>query len=751
MKRILFSLALTASVLIPWLVRADRLLVEAESFQNPGGWSLDTQFIEIMGSPYLLAHGLGEPVNDASTTVTFPSIGTYRVFIRTKDWVARWNAPGSPGRFQLLVDGRPLHETFGTRGADWFWHDGGTVEIEKRETTLALRDLSGFDGRCDAILFSKDPTFVPPNDTVPLAAWRKQLLGLPAEPESAGEFDLVVVGGGYAGMASAISAARMGLKVALIQNRSVLGGNGSSEIRVWSQGLIRRGKYPHIGEMVQEFADNAKSSPGNADEFGDELKETVVRAEKNISLFFNQHAYKVEMQSGRIAAVIALDTRTSRELRFTGKFFVDCTGHGSVGFLAGADYDVHDDVLMGMSNMWRWTQTDQRRTFPEIEWALDLGMDDFPYPKRFHGEWFWESGFKKDPIKDLEYIRDWNLRAVFGAWNAMKNKEGRDEHANAKLEWIAYIGGTRESRRLMGDVILSRQDIVEKREFPDGCVPTTWSIDLHYPKKQYMEKYPDDPFISVADHGAGVDRNYGYPVPYRSFYSRNIPNLFMAGRCISVTHEALGTVRVMRTCGMMGEVVGKAASICVKQSCTPRDIYNSYWHELDKLLQLPGHARRETLDGAIDIQGDALPLPVSGISASTLPGLVIDDTQAKRQGNWTEGRGLKGYVGDSYLYHSHTGTASIRYEFTVPKSGQYEVRVAYGAHENRASNTPVAVLSAEGQKSVRIDQRLDPPLKGFISLGTFQFEAGARGAVVISNNQVDGFVHADAVQILPLD
>ncbi len=136
---------------------------------------------------------------------------------------------------------------------------------------------------------------------------------------------------------------------------------------------------------------------------------------------------------------------------------------------------------------------------------------------------------------------------------------GRDKHQTAILTWVAYIGGPRESRRLMGDVVLTEEDIVAKRDFPDGCVPSTWSIDLHYPKEQYAAKFADNPFISKAVHGKGVDRSYGYPVPYRCFYSRNIDNLFMAGRCISVTHEALGTVRVMKTCGMMGEVVGKAA------------------------------------------------------------------------------------------------------------------------------------------------------------------------------------------------
>src|SRR3954447_17422321 len=121
----------------------DHLLVEAESFENPGGWVLDTQFIEIMGSPYLMAHGMGEPVKDATTTLLAPSAGTYHVWVRTKDWVARWNAPGAPGKFQLAVNGKPLAAAFGTTGADWFWQDGGTVELPAGKTPLALHDLTG--------------------------------------------------------------------------------------------------------------------------------------------------------------------------------------------------------------------------------------------------------------------------------------------------------------------------------------------------------------------------------------------------------------------------------------------------------------------------------------------------------------------------------------------------------------------------------------------------------------------------------
>ncbi|MDA0255627.1 MAG: FAD-dependent oxidoreductase [Planctomycetota bacterium] len=571
---------------------AATLLVEAESFEDRGGWKLDTQFIRAMGSPYLLAHGLGQPVADATTTVRIPTAGTWHVWVRTKDWVARWKAPGTPGRFQLLVDGKPLGATFGTEGAEWGWQPGGPLDLQAGEISLALHDLAGFDGRCDCIAFTTDAT-PPPNDSEVLPAWRRTALGLPEEPETKGPYDLVVIGGGYSGMGAAISAARQGLTVALVQDRPVLGGNGSSEVRVWAMGLIRRGKYPRIGEIVEEFADKATKSPGTYEEFEDAKKERIVRAEPTIDLFLNTHAFAVAREDNRILSVNALDTRTSRELQFTGSFFCDATGHATIGHLAGAETVMEAKGRMGMSNMWAWTNSDQPQSFPETPWALPLEMADFPYPRDFHGQWFWESGFDKDPLADAEGIRDWNLRAVFGAFNAMKNRGGAADHANAMLTWVAYIGGPRESRRILGDVVLGQDDIVAKREFPDGCVPSTWSIDLHYPKEEYAKKFPDNPFISIAVHDRRVDRSMGYPVPYRCFYSKDVENLFMAGRCISVTHEALGTVRVMKTCGMMGEVVGKAATVAVKHGTTPRGVFENHWAEMDELLKLSGKARRE--------------------------------------------------------------------------------------------------------------------------------------------------------------
>lgn len=767
MKPCSIALATLSALSFLPALHAEEVLVEAESFSTPGGWLLDTQFIDQMGSPYLIAHGLGLPVKDAETTTGFPKPGTYRVWVRTKNWVEKFGDAGAkttpaPGRFQVLIDGKALTAEFGASGAEWHWQDGGEISIAGGSAKVALHDLTGFNGRCDAILFSSDPGFTPDNSSEVLPAWRRKLLGLGEKPAEEGPFDIVFIGGGYAGSCGAISAARMGLKVALIQNRSVLGGNGSSEVRVWAKGNTPPGLYP-VGDIIQEFTDFARLSPGTYEEFEDAKKEKIVRAEKNLSLFLNHHAYAVEMKDqSHIAAVRAFDTKTGEVRRFTARNFCDATGHATIGMLANADREMIAGDRMGMSNMWRWEIAPDKQTFPGTPWALDLAEGDFPYPKKFHAEWFWESGYNKHPLSDLESIRDWNLRANFGAWNAMKNKgayarydESGGNHQNARLTWMAYVGGPRETQQLLGDIILTEEDILQKRPFPDGCVLTTWSVDLHYPADQYVKKFPENPFISKAVHGPGVDRKKGYPIPYRCFYSRNVENLFMAGRNISVTHEALGTVRVMKTCGMMGVVVGKAAAICAKRDVSPRDVYYQHLEELIELLRLPGNMRRESLTGEF-FEDPKLPKIENELTdfvpKSSLSGIVIDDSEAKLTGKWAEGTGLPMYVEDGYRYAGKGSGASARYEFTVPRAGEYEVRISFQPHENRATNTPVTVISAAGEKTITVNQKIAPPLaKGFYTLGAYKFETGKPGAVVIGTEGVDGNVHADAVQVLPLE
>ena len=602
------------------------VLIEAESFTDCGGWVVDQQSMDQMGSPYLLAHGLGVAVADAVTTVKIPESGEYRVWVRTKDWVAHWSAPGSPGKFQLLIDGHPLEETFGTKGVDWFWHDGGTINIDKPEVKLTLRDLTGFDGRCDAILLTTDHGLSPANKNPEMAVFRRTLLGYPETPPEAGQYDLVVVGGGMAGCCTAVSAARRGCSVALIQNRPVLGGNNSSEVRVGLSGLIHKQPYPKLGNLVDEIGPvgfwnlwEAKKDPdsprskrilaiiekhpekkihnaGPASNYDDEKKADVVRAEKNVSLFLNMHMNGVEMSGNRIISIVAQNIRTGERLKFKGRLFADCTGDGNLGFLAHADYRVGreprsqtgenlapekgDKLVMGTSVQWYSVEEDRSSVFPACPWALQF--DETNCTKSVRGDWDWETGANRDQINDIERIRDYALRAAFGNWSTLKNHDRfKQEFSNRRLAWVAYIGGKRESRRLLGDVILRQQDIENGKEFPDACVTTTWTIDLHYPVQ--TPGIEGDAFRSTAKHVTIKP----YPIPYRCMYSRNVDNLFMAGRNISVTHVALGTVRVQRTTGMMGEVVGRAAYLCKIHECNPRDVVRRYLSEFQNSLKQP--------------------------------------------------------------------------------------------------------------------------------------------------------------------
>jgi len=575
--------------------KGEFVFLETEQFADLGGWDLDQQSMDQMGSPYLLAHGLGIPVKDAVTTVTFASPGKYRVWVRTRDWVAPWNAPGAPGKFQLLLDGTPLKETFGTKSAEWHWHDGGIVNVGER-VTVALHDLTGFEGRCEAILFCKDTAFEPSNDLTALTKFRRALLQLPEHPDDGGDFDLVVVGGGLAGTCAALSAARNGLRVALVQDRPVLGGNCSSEVRVWAEGHTKQPPFPHIGEIVDEICpQNPPAGNKNAkgrNLYDDARKIAAMRAEPRITLLNEQRAVAVEKSEQKISAVVAQHIRTARQVRLRAKFFADCTGDATIGFLAGADFEMSRTGKMGTSNLWNVLDADDEKQvlqceckdkdalsmcltthkveqpFPRCPWALDLTDKPFPGRKNAKGQWgeksalanlggwFWESGFNQDAATDIERIRDFNLRAMYGAWDALKNVDKL--YPNHRLGWAAFIAGKRESRRLLGDIVLTADDFRTQRKFPDGAFPCSWHIDLHSPDPRYSEGLEHDAFIARSSEGKDYTYQGPYWAPYRCLYSRNLGNLFMAGRDISVSNDGLGPVRVMRTCGMMGEIVGKA-------------------------------------------------------------------------------------------------------------------------------------------------------------------------------------------------
>lgn len=588
---LVFFLGITIS-----LTYAQSVLVETELFDDKGGWTVDAQFIDQMGSPYLLAHGLGTPVEDAVTQVQFPEKGKYYVWVRTKDWAP---FPKGPGKFKIAINGTPLDHVFGAEGTvGWQWSSGGRVDIDNTDVEIRLTDLTGFEGRCDAIFFTKSKKEKLPADLVSLENFRKTHLPFTGKMHEAGDFDLVVVGGGVAGICAAIEAARRDLKVALINNREVLGGNSSSEIRIPTEGDIFRNQYKSIGRIVREI-DNSLAGIGNPDGkmYNDDWRRKVVLNEDNITLFENVHVNKVEKKGTRITAVVGVNVKTLEKHRITGTLFSDCTGDATLGILAGAEHtygresksqtgendapDVVDSLTMGTSNQWYAIPINAGSEFPVQEWMLQFS--DAYHFDITRSVWNWETGFGNFHIVDqAEEIRDHNFRAIYGNWAYLKTYKP-EKYGNHKLAYLSYVAGKRESYRLIGDFILKQQDIDEKIVYPDAIVTSTWGIDLHYPDETNSRYFPGQEFIGYAIHPD--KENNVYTFPYRCLYSRNIENLFMAGRNISVTHIALGAVRVQRCTGMMGEVVGIAASLCKKNNCNPRDIYQTYLNELLEIVR----------------------------------------------------------------------------------------------------------------------------------------------------------------------
>lgn len=596
MKKIFVLAALMACISITQAKKHLTILIEAESFQNKGGWVVDQQFMDEMGSPYLMAHGLGIAVDDASTAVKFPRLGEYYLHVRTKNWAAKWSDKEAPGKFEVIINGKSVGHVFGTSNEDWGWINGGRVEIAQKETTIALHDLTGFNGRCDALIFTTDPDFSPANEMAALGAFRARMLGLSKKTLNGGKFDFVVVGGGMGGICAAISAARLGVKVALIQNRPVLGGNNSSEVRVHLGARIRQEPWPNLGNLVNEIGPERGGNAQPKEYYEDDRKLQAVMAEKNISLFLNCHANQVITENGRIKSVIAQHIETGEKLVFSAPLFADCTGDGTIGFLSGAEFmsgresrgvfqeqtapERADSLTMGASVQWFSTNRGNPASFPDIKWGIE--MDDSKSHAITRGDWDWETGMGIDHTKDFERVRDYGMLVVFSNWSFVKNhSKQKDQFTNEQLKWVAFVGGKRESRRLVGDYVLTENDLRECKVYADGTAPTTWSMDLHYPHPENSKMFPGaGAFRSIAKH----INIYPYPIPYRCLYSKNVDNLMMAGRNISVSHVALGSVRLMRTIGMMGEVLGMAASICKEESTTPRGIYENYFFRMEQLM-----------------------------------------------------------------------------------------------------------------------------------------------------------------------
>jgi len=579
---ILFSILCTLNA-----ISQKDILIEAESFINKGGWLSDPQFVEQMGSPYLMAHGMGVPVPNASTKIIFQEKGKYHVWARTKNWVpGNWEAPG---RFKVLVNGKTLKNTLGLH-ADWSWEYAGKIRIKSKDVDIQLSDLTGFNGRCDALYFSKSKK-APTNSEKKLNSWRKEKLGETSTPQKQKAFDLVVTGGGLAGCAAAIAAAEQGLKVALIHDRPVLGGNASEEIRVHTLGIY--GKYKRILKMI-----DTKHYPNGSykAKYDQEKRDATIKSIKNIHLFLDWRAYDAKAEDNSIKYVDARQTSTGERIRFTAPRFVDSTGDGWIGFWAGATFsygressntygenwdkwgelwspEIADNFVMGSSVLWQTEEKNETQTFPTLPWASEVAKDH----EATSGEWYWEfSRNDLHQIHDAEEIRDHMLRAIYGSFSNAKKK---DENKKFKLQWVSYLVGKRESRRLIGDHIYTFEDVKKHTKFKDAVVEESREVDVHFQRNLKVETAPD--FLSKAI----FYETEKYYIPYRSLYSKNINNLFMAGRNFSCSHIGLGGPRVMLTTGQMGAAVGFAAAICQKYNINPREVYEKHLEEYLELIE----------------------------------------------------------------------------------------------------------------------------------------------------------------------
>jgi hypothetical protein len=567
---------------------ADCLLLEARAFAEHGGWVLDPQFEDVMGSPYLLAHGMGKPVANARTTAAFPATGSYQLWVRTRNWCpGEWEAPG---RFRIHVAGKPLATVFGTE-AGWAWQKGGTVEITQAQTVIELQDLTGFEGRCDALFFTKDAGFVPPAEVAPMLAWRRQLMGIPAEPKRRDSFDAVIVGGGVAGCGAALAAARSGLRVALIHDRPVLGGNASSEVRVHTIGIAGKNKAM-IGALdTKQWKDGNGSAESLAD---DQKRHATIDAEPNIVQFLQWRLYDVQVKDGRIISCDAHHNLTGEGARFTAPVFIDCSGDAWLGFRAGAEFrygreskhefdegwdkykelwspEKPDKVTMGVSVLWKTRVAEADSTFPDVPWAKPVAKEH----AAVDSEWQWEFARNElDQITDGEEIRDHMFRAIYGSF---ANAKRDPKHAKRELSWVGHVSGRRESRRLMGDHIYSLKDMVDKRTFPDAVVEEVREVDVHF--QRVLTGYPVDYISEAMFMKVGT-----YYVPFSSLYSKNIKNLMMAGRCFSCTHVGLGGPRVQKTTGQMGIATGYAAALCKKHGKLPREVGKDHIAELRGMI-----------------------------------------------------------------------------------------------------------------------------------------------------------------------
>lgn len=576
----------------------NNIFIEAESFKNKGGWVIDTASMETIHSAYLMAHGMGNPVEDAFTDFEITDNGTYSIYALTRDWTAVWDVKDSAGKFTIKLNGIELSEILGTNGKDWAWQFAGKVQLEKGTHSISFHDLTGFNGRCDAIYITdSDET---PDSAIPSIDEMRRELNWKEIQDCSETFDLVVVGGGIAGICTALSAIRKGVHVALINDRSILGGCNSSEIRVCMGGMINLPPYPNLGKIVKEIAPIVGYPSIYEKECYEDYRKMAafqVKEEKyaDCKIFTNEFVSNIERDGKKITGVICTNTVTGKKTRIIGNTFADCSGDAILARKMGCQTmygreskdefneslapEEHQNLVMGHSIRWYSEARENKVDFPDIDW--NLAFDDNSCLNCISGDWEQETGFRKDMVNEIEYIRDYGLRAIYSNWAYQKHHfKDKEKFANLELKWVSHIGGKREGYRVKGDYILTQNDIENTVIYDDATACLTWSIDMHFPDPTNEKKF-GEAFRSFAYHrGFPIP----YPMPYRCLYAKDADNLFIGGRLVSTSHVAFSAVRVMRTLGELGEVVGLASSICKKYNCTPRQVYTEHLDEFKVLL-----------------------------------------------------------------------------------------------------------------------------------------------------------------------
>lgn len=423
--------------------------------------------------------------------------------------------------------------------------------------------------------------------------------GLPKRNETH-NIDVAVLGGGLAGICAAVAAARNGSKTILIQDRSVLGGNSSSEIRVHVHGVTRlkpdNKPERETGILEEILLHNRFCNPQESFYVWDHVLYDFVTREPNLELMLNTQAIEAVMDGSTIKYARCWQLTTEKEILLNAKQYIDCSGDGLLAATSGAEYrtgregkaefnekyapDEPDGWQMGATLLWQAKDMGKPIPYEAPPFAIKYEAEKSNPRRKFanfqNGIWWIEIGSEHDIIGEAEEIRDKLMGYLHGVWDYIKNSGKFPEAENMALEWVGSIPGRRESRRFIGDFILSEQDLLKHRHFDDAVAYGGWSLDEHC--WAGIENLQDPPSY-FHEHFHEI-----YEIPFRSLYSKNITNLLFAGRNISQTHIALSSSRVMGTCALEGQAVGTAANLCVQKGINPREIYKHHIKELQENL-----------------------------------------------------------------------------------------------------------------------------------------------------------------------